>query len=199
MPDSTPQVQRIDECYLPQWMICHMNPTIGVNLEATVKKSIEAAIIRDRLRGTVRLSDASQKRYQPDILVDVTGPGLAAHFAIDCRRWTGTRKRSGRIYRSREFYGTQRGRASLDQYLEDKRRTLFVAFELAFVDGTGRRERRLFLPTGTWLRDQFDTQTGVSIDDIPAAWPGFSKRPDLLYDIPVKALLDQCGGNYNAE
>lgn len=188
------RVARIEECYLPQWQICNLNPSMGARLEVTVKKSIEAAIIREGLRGEVSLSDSTQKRYQPDIIVDVTGPGQAAHFSVDCRHWTGTSARYGRIYLSREFYATARGGPTLDIFLEDDSRTLFVAFELAIVDSRGHRERRLFLPTGRWLRDQFDTMTGVPIDNIPESWPGFRKRADLLYDIDIRTLIAGTGG-----
>lgn len=184
MPSAVEKIQR---CHLSQWQICHINPTKGRNTEILVKQSIERSLIGQGLTGTVHLNDESEKRIRPDIYLDTCGRSLS----FDCRHWTGTQARSGKIYQSRELYGTQRGQPSIEVYLQDTRRFLFLAFELAVVDSTGHRERRLFCIPGLWLQDQFNHQTGIKIDEIAeSAWPGFSKGTDLLYNINIGNLIE---------
>jgi hypothetical protein len=180
-------VEKIRRCRLSQWQICNLNPSTGRKTELLVKQSLERSLTGQGLTGTVRLNDAKEKRIKPDIYLDTCGRNLS----FDCRYWTGTQARSGKIYASRELYGTQRGEPSLAVYLKDTRRFLFLAFELAIVDSTGHRERRLFCIPGLWLQDQFNHQTGIQIEDIAsAAWPGFSKGPDLMYNVDVLGLIE---------
>ena len=179
-------VEKIQRCHLSQWQICDKNPRIGVRTEITVKKSIEAAITRQHLRGTVRLIDQTEKRQLPDILATVCG----RHLSFDIRHWTATRARGGRIYVSREFYATSRGESSLATYLQDTTRFLYVAFELAVIDSSGNRERRLFCVPGKWLQEQFARRTGISIDEIADLWPSFGKNRSLLYDIDLWKLIE---------
>ena len=179
-------VEKIQRCHLTQWQICDKNPRIGVRTEITVKKSIEAAITRQHLRGTVRLIDQTEKRQLPDILATVCG----RHLSFDIRHWTATRARGGRIYVSREFYATSRGESSLATYLQDTTRFLYVAFELAVIDSSGNRERRLFCVPGKWLQEQFARRTGISIDEIADLWPSFGKNRSLLYDIDLWKLIE---------
>ena len=179
-------VEKIQRCHLSQWQVCNKNPLIGVRAEITVKKSIEASIIRQHLRGTVRLIDQTEKRLLPDILATVCG----RHLGFDIRHWTATRARGGRIYPSREFYEYARGESSLTTYLQDTQRFLYVGFELAVIDPSGNRERRLFCVPGVWLQAQFAIRTGISIDEIADLWPSFGKNRSLLYDIDLWKLIE---------
>lgn len=184
---STSGVEKIKRCHLSQWQICNLNPSVGRRTELVVKQSLERSLIRQGLTGTLRLNDEAEKRSKPDIYLDVSGQSLS----IDCRRWTNTAARSGKIYESREMYGTARGEPSIAIYMQDTRRFLFLAFELAVIDPTGKRERRLFCVPGLWLQDQFAAKTGIPIEEVvEAAWPGFSKGPDMLFDIDVCGLID---------
>lgn len=181
-------VERIQRCHLSQWQICHINPTKGRNTEILVKQSLERSLIAQGLTGTVCLNDTREKRTKPDIYLDSCGRSLS----LDCRHWTGTESRHGKVYPTRELYGYARGVPSLVTYLQDTRRFLFMAWELAIIDtADGHTERRLFCVPGLWLQDQFNHQTGISIEDIAgAAWPGFSKGKDLLYQINVCGLIE---------
>jgi hypothetical protein len=179
-------VEKIQHCHLSQWQICNKNPLIGVRAEIAVKKSIDASIIRQHLRGTVRLIDQTEKRLLPDILATICG----RHLGFDIRHWTATLARGGRIYPSREFYETARGESSLTTYLRDTQRFLYVGFELAVIDPSGNRERRLFCVPGVWLQAQFAIRTGISIDEIADLWPSFEKNRSLLYDIDLWKLIE---------
>ena len=185
MPSAVEKIQR---CHLSQWQICNLNPSTGRRTELLVKQSLERSLISQGLTGTVRLTDSAEKRTKPDIYLDTCGRSLS----LDCRHWTGTESRRGKVYPTRELYGYARGEPSLVTYLQDTRRFLFMAWELTIVDtATGHRERRLFCVPGLWLQDQFNYRTGIPIEDIAsAAWPGFSKGPDLLYDIDVLGLIE---------
>jgi hypothetical protein len=183
---STSGVEKIKRCRLTQWEICNKNPSTGRNFEILLKRSLETSLTSQGLTGTCRMNDEKEKRVKPDIYLDTCG----RYLSFDCRHWTATEARAGRIYQSREFYQSARGEPSLAVYLRDTRRTLFVAFELKIVDSQGNRERRLFLPPGQWLQDRFDRDTGIKIDEITESWPSYGKGPDLLYDIDVCGLID---------
>ena len=176
---SSPGVEKIQCCHLSQWQICNLNPSTGANTEVVVKKSIESAMTRQHLRGTVQLNDPTEKRTKPDIYIEACG----RHLSFDVRHGTSTQARAGRIYESREFYEYVRGESSLTTFLKDTHRFLFLAFELAIIDSTGDRQRRLFCVPGLWLQDQFDHRTGVMIDEVAEAWPSYGKNQSLLYDI----------------
>jgi hypothetical protein len=180
-------VEKIQRCHLSQLQICNLNPSTGRRTELIVKQSLERSLTGQGLAGTVHLNDEKDKRIKPDIYLDTCGRSLS----VDCRHWTGTESRRGKVYESRELYGTQRGQPSIEVYLQDTRRFLFLAFELAIVDSTGHRERRLFCIPGLWLQDRFAAKTGIPIDEIvESAWPGFSKGKNLLYDIDVLGLIE---------
>lgn len=183
---SSSGVEKIKRCRLTQWEICHKNPSTGRNFETLLKRSLETSITSQELAGTCWLNDVSEKRIKPDIYLNTCGRSLS----FDCRHWTRTESRAGRIYQSREFYQTARGEPSLAVYLRDNSHVLFVAFELKIVDSQGNRERRLFLPPGQWLKDRFDRDTGIKIDEITEAWPSYGKGPDLLYDIDILSLIE---------
>jgi len=181
-------VEKIQRCHLSQWQICNLNPSTGRKTELLVKQSLERSLIGQGLIGTVHLNDSTEKRTKPDIYLNTCGRSLS----LDCRHWTGTKSRRGKVYPTRELYGYARGEPSLVTYLQDTRRFLFMAWELTIVDtATGHKERRLFCVPGLWLQDQFNHLTGMPIEDIAsAAWPGFSKGSDLLYDIDILGLID---------
>jgi len=185
MCSRTTAVEKIEHCHLSQWLICNLNPSTGRSTELVVKKSIEAAMIGAAMRGTVRLNDEARGRL-PDIYADICG----RHLSFDCRHWTDTAARGGKVYLSREFYGTARGRPSLTTFLKDSSRFLFVAFELAVIDPTGHRERRLFCIPGPWLQYQFERSTGVKICDLAEAWLSFGKNQSLLYDLDMWKLIE---------
>lgn len=180
-------VQRLESCHLDRWQICIRNPIVGARLETIVKQSLEHSIAKQHLRGTVRLTQ--NRRENPDILVDLCE---RHHLAVDCRHWTATKHRHGKIYLSREFYGTQRrGKPSLNEFLEDRSRLLLIVFELLMVDtSTGKRHRKLFFVPGWWLDQQFKQQPGISIDLIASAWPSFGKNRKLRYEIDVWKLVE---------
>ena len=184
--NESPRVEKIKRCRLTQWEICNKNPSTGRNFETLLKRSLETSLISQGLTGTSRLNDEIEKRIKPDIYLDTCG----RHLSFDCRHWTATESRAGRIYQSREFYQSARGEPSLAVYLRDNSRTLFVAFELKVVDTQGNRGRRLYLPPGQWLQDRFSVSTGIKIDEITEAWPAYSKGADLLYDIDLNRLIE---------
>jgi hypothetical protein len=187
---SSAAVEKISRCHLSQWEICNKNPLLGVALETRVKKSLEASMVRQHLRGTVRLADTNEKRYQADIHLSVSCPDCHADLAIDCKRETCTDAKGNAVYESREFYETARGQSSLTRYLKNTDRFLFIAFEYALSDSEDNRERRLFFTPGKWLRSRFDENVGIQHNDIVSTWwPGCSKRPDLLYDIDILGLI----------
>lgn len=189
-------VEKISHCRYTKTTLCHINPIMGRNCEILVKRSLESSMIRQHLSGTIHLNDSAQKRLHPDIYMDVTSPGYAAHIGMDVKRWTRTEPRGGKVYESRECYGSQRAESSIATYLQDSSRFLYVAFELAIIDSQGNRERRLFCVPGAWLKSEFDQRTGVDIEDIAsAAWPGFAKGRDLLYQIDVCGLIE--AANYH--
>jgi hypothetical protein len=183
---SSPAVEKIQRCHLSQWRICDINPRIGANTEVVVKKSIEASMTRQHLRGTVRLNDPREKRTKPDIYIEACG----RHLSFDVRHWTSTQARAGRVYKSREFYEYARGESSLTTFLKDTKRFLYIVFELAVIDSSGNRERRLFCVPGLWLQDQFDHSIGVKIDYVAEAWPSYGKNQSLLYDIDLWKLIE---------
>lgn len=181
-------VERVEACPLSQWQVCHLNPRIGIRTEITVKQSLEQSIARQGMRGTVRLNEGNEKRFRPDIYLDCD----ARHLSIDCRHWTATASRHGRIYHSREFYQTQRGESTLDTYLKDGERSLVVAFELMMTDGRGHKERQVFFIPGLWLKQQFErsTEIGIDIDNLVELWPAFRKEGSRLYNIDLWKLFE---------
>lgn len=185
----TATIEKIKRCPLPQTEICYLNPIIGSRTEVTVKQSIERSIIRQHLRGTVRLTEKRDKRTLPDILVDIIG---GPRLSFDIKHWTDTRARGGRTYLSRESYGSQRrGPDSLTTYLSDSSRFLFVCYECAITDSQGHRERRLSCVPGRWLKNEYDrsTERGLWTAQIIEPWPSYGKGPDLRYDIDIIELI----------
>lgn len=181
-------VARIDACPLPQWRVCHRNPVIGVKTEIAVKQSFDQSLARQHLRGTVRLHEGKEKRDKPDIYIECCGRSLSA----DCKHYTATVARHGRIYSIREFYGHQRGEDTLTTFLRDEKRFLFVAFELMMTDGRGHKARRLVMVPGKWLKARFEgsTEAGISIDLIADLWPSYGKNGKRLYDIDIWELIE---------
>lgn len=181
------KVARIKACHLPQWRVCLRNPAVGIRTEVAVKQSIEQSIARQHLRGTVRLHESQEKCDRPDIYVECSGRSLS----IDCKHYTATAARHGRVYAVREFYGYQRGEDTLTNFLRDEQRFLFIAFELMMSDGRGREERRLVVVPGKWLKSRFDASNeGISIDLIADLWPSFGKEGTRLYNIDLWKLFE---------
>lgn len=182
------RIKNLEACALPRWEICQRNPVVGAGLENVTKQSLELSIARQRLRGTVRLNEPSSRL--PDIRVDLHLPHKTVLFSVDCKHWTATQARGGRIYLSREFYGSQRGEPTLRRFLEDTTRFLFIAFELPIVDKkTGKHYRRLFFVPGGWLWEQFRHLTGVPAIKL-TDWPSFGKDGGRLYNIDLYQLID---------
>lgn len=172
-------------CNLPQWKVCNLNPLNGRSFEKIVKRSIEQSLDRQGIIGTVRLNNEREKAHLPDIFLDVAGRRLS----VDCRYWTRTEHRSGRIYLSREFYGSTRFEPSLLSHLQDSR-IHFVSWSLSVTDPWGHKKRLLFFVPGKWILDQFKRHPGIKIDSIAEAWVGYGKAQDLLYyDIDILGLL----------
>jgi hypothetical protein len=187
---SPSAVEKIERCHLSRRQICHINPRMGVKTEIKVKQSIEQSIIRQHMRGTIRLNDQTDKRTKPDIHLDCCG----RHLSVDTRYWTSTSARHERLYLSREFYGSQRGTDSLTTFLQDDKRFLFIAFEFAMIDPDGNRERKLIFVPGIWLHREFvlSPDTGLPVDNIIGAWSSltFGKEKTRLYDIDMWRLIE---------
>ena len=183
-------VEKIQRCHLSQRQLCLINPRIGVRTELAVKQSIEHSIARQHLRGTIRLTDPIDKRRAPDLFLSVCGRDLS----IDVRHWTATQARRERVYLSREFYGTARGADTLTTFLQDSKRFLYVAFELAMIDSRGNRERKLVFVPGAWLQHEFalSSEVGLPVDNIVDAWSDltFGKAGTRLYNIDMWQLIE---------
>ena len=176
-------VEKIECCHLPQREICRRNPWVGVRTKIAVKQSLEHAIARQHLRGTIRLNDPKEKRITPDIFLECCG----RHLSIDVKRWTATYARHERLYLSREFYGTARGEDSLTTFLKDAKRFLLVAFEFTIFG-----ERRLVFVPGGWLQHEYElsAEIGINVDRLVESWPSFGKEGTRLYNIDVWKLIE---------
>lgn len=181
-------------CNLPQWRVCNLNPRNGRSFEKIVKKSIEQSLVRQGIIGTVRLNSEREKRRLPDIFLDVAG----RRISCDCRYWTRTESRNGRIYLSREFYGSTRFEPSIISHVQDGDRFHFVGWSLSVTGTKGHNRRLLFLVPGKWILDQFKNRPGIRIDTIAETWPGYQKNRELLYDIDILKLI-QTADSYPAE
>lgn len=180
-------VKKIENCSLSQQQVCSRNPLIGIRTEITVKQSIEHSIIKQSMRGVVRLHEGDEKRDKPDIFADVAG----RHLSIDVKRYTNTWARRGRIYLDREFYGHHRGEDTLTTFLRDSKRFLFIAFELKIAH-EGSDERRLIFVPGKWLKREFErsAEIGIDINYIVERWESFGKNHTRLYDIDIWKLIE---------
>lgn len=183
-------VEKIERCHLTRRQICDINPRTGAKTEIVVKQSLEHSIARQHLRGTIRLTDPKDKRRAPDLFLSVCGRDLS----VDVRHWTATRARYEKIYLKREFYGTARGEDTLTTFLQDAKRFLYVAFELAMLDSRGSRERKIVFVPGIWLQHEFvlSSDIGLPIDNVVDAWSSltFGKAGTRLYDIDVWRLIE---------
>ncbi len=84
------------------------------------------------------------------------------------------------------------------QFLQDSKRFLYVAFELAMIDSRGNRERKLVFVPGAWLHHEFSlsSEVGLSVDHIVDAWASltFGKAGTRLYNIDIwRLIVDRFG------
>jgi hypothetical protein len=172
-------------------VIGRMNPTNGWRFEHLLTDSLNYSFVKFGVDGQARWHKI--KTY-PDIDIDLSG---AQGIAVDCRTWTATPARGGKLYYTREMYATaydQSGRSGsrlelVSDYAESNGRLGLMAIEFKVVNGSGYSEPRSYLIPFSDLEQAFRKGAGVDVETL-LSYPSFGKDLRGKYAIDPSALID---------